>query len=669
MSAEEQALLREAGRTLREGDARRACSLYLAFARQPSAIRDHALHLAAECARRLNRPRDRQRLHRQIVEEHPDSLHVPAALLHLGREELSRGRLDRARTLLYRALAESSARVEGVRTGGASGWFAEADLATRDESWLALAEAEESRGDLEEALRHWNSLRAAAPGSARAREAGRRVRKVRERHPEWQPSGRAQLEEAGWLLAEGEPEEASREAERLRDNPAGADPDRVLRLYAESRLAVEDLDAGLKTLWQVAERYRWSPQGPEALLRLAQWLWNHDRDPAALRAFEEFQRRYPRHSKVPEALYGMARIEQQGGRPDQAIERYGDLARRFPDHALAAEARWRIGWIHFRNRRWQPAAEAFVRARTVGTMASYWEARAREQAGDRRTAHRLYREVLTKEPHGYYALQAQRRLDGAGGIPFRLSHRSTPDPTPVPRPLLPDPLTPSVARWADLHAVGETALACRELRAAEAKGSPSPEFRRFLVEAYAASDGWAAAARLLRTPSDLILSPEQRQEIASPLAFWSSVRRLADAQGVDPFLVLAVMRQESAFDPEARSTAGATGLLQILPGTAEEVASILYPRPDVTRLTDPEVNLSVGIAHLKALLDRHGGDPLRALAAYNAGPSALARWMARHGGEEPDIFVESITWRETREYVKRVISHHGEYLHRYGTRP
>ncbi len=126
------------------------------------------------------------------------------------------------------------------------------------------------------------------------------------------------------------------------------------------------------------------------------------------------------------------------------------------------------------------------------------------------------------------------------------------------------------------------------------------------------------------------------------------------------------MRQESLFDPLARSVADARGLLQLLPATARRVAN---ERADAAAvdLNDPEQNVSLGVRHLADLDAHFQGDMVKALAAYNGGAAAVERWQQRFAGRDADEFVESITYRETRDYVKRVLDNYARYRRLYSS--
>jgi soluble lytic murein transglycosylase len=208
-------------------------------------------------------------------------------------------------------------------------------------------------------------------------------------------------------------------------------------------------------------------------------------------------------------------------------------------------------------------------------------------------------------------------------------------------------------------------LAARELdalaRALESDGEREP----FLLEAYRQVDAPARALRLaLRFGERGELPPETLAAYLYPRAYWSVVSTAAGAERIDPYLVLAVMRQESRFDPDAVSPAAAHGLMQLIVSTANRVAG-----PPVTArdLHDPARNIDLGTRELARLMYHHRGDVARAIAAYNAGEDAMSKWEARFPDAPDDEFVEDITFRETRSYVKTVIGNYRRYRRLYGT--
>jgi soluble lytic murein transglycosylase len=141
----------------------------------------------------------------------------------------------------------------------------------------------------------------------------------------------------------------------------------------------------------------------------------------------------------------------------------------------------------------------------------------------------------------------------------------------------------------------------------------------------------------------------------------------ARANNLDPALVAGLIRQESSWNPRAVSRAGARGLMQVMPSVGEEIArSLRYPFWDAALLFDPNVNIELGTAHLRAALSTHSLP--RALAAYNAGASRVRRWVRRTGADDPELFIERIPYTETRDYVRIVLRNTEIYRALHGLR-
>jgi soluble lytic murein transglycosylase len=174
--------------------------------------------------------------------------------------------------------------------------------------------------------------------------------------------------------------------------------------------------------------------------------------------------------------------------------------------------------------------------------------------------------------------------------------------------------------------------------------------------------------RSLALANQLSGSSGERNAYRYPLAFWKSVQQYASQRGIDPYLVVALIRQESLFDPRARSSAAALGLMQLLPSTARRMAKeIGMDAPSPENLYEPEVNLALGTQYLKDLLERYSNNWFKAIAAYNAGESAVDRWEKEIATEDIEEFVERIPYSETRGYVKLVMRNHRIYKKLYDT--
>jgi soluble lytic murein transglycosylase len=637
-AAERQALFANAFQHIESGDFGRALPLLEALGGHYPELDDYVLFYLAMSHARTGNDSAAFDLWQGLAESHPRSLLAARSLIECGRIARRRGNLEQARALLRFAAREETA-----------------ETATYE-----LGEVELAAGDVQSAYEHFSSVRRTAPGSALGNDAKRRVLELRSRVPALAPRGAALEEELDLLLREGDHRVAIATADTLLSSRPENRRPAILRKRADAERGAGDLDRSLATLQEIVQRYPDSADAPPALYRRGSLLWNRDRDAEAKDTFLEYLRRYPGRADEPSVLYALARIEQSAGRDAEAIAGYGRLLRAYPASDLAAEGRFRIGWILYRQGRWTAAADTFGRLATGPVDASaevrYWQARALERAGERQAAAEIYRQLVAQTPDGYYAHWAERRLGKASTT--RTAAISAPaDETPINDP---PAGTDSyhLVRARELRDCGLRRLARKELKAFEASNAGAAGLDAYLVEVYPGVDGYRDAIRVAYA------SGQRRPEVFYPLAFWPIVTQQTAGRNLDPLLVLALMRQESLFDPVARSPADARGLMQLLPSTAERVAE-RHGRP-AGDLYDPKINVPLGVAYLDELLNAYGGDAIRALAAYNGGESALARWEHTFGHLEPDEFVESITYRETRDYVKKVLANHRRYLRIYG---
>jgi soluble lytic murein transglycosylase len=162
--------------------------------------------------------------------------------------------------------------------------------------------------------------------------------------------------------------------------------------------------------------------------------------------------------------------------------------------------------------------------------------------------------------------------------------------------------------------------------------------------------------------------PRKYWEALFPKAFWTDLKRSAAANALDPYLVASLIRQESEFNPNAVSRANAVGLMQLLPKTGKQVAKeVKLQRYSASQLYTPAVNLQLGTRYFRGMVDKFGGSFEYALAAYNAGSDRVDEWLSQGKYRDPQEFVESIPFTETREYVQAILRNASVYKQIYGT--
>jgi peptidoglycan lytic transglycosylase len=379
----------------------------------------------------------------------------------------------------------------------------------------------------------------------------------------------------------------------------------------------------------------------------------HLGDRSAPAALTGFAQDFPGDSAAPTALYLVGDYYAERGDSAAATRWFVDLMRRYPTDPRSSLARFRLAAAARARGNADSAAHLYATEITLrgaqAVAARYWLARLARDRGDSATADSLWRVLAREDSLGYYGLHARH----AAHLP--------------PLSLAPDSAGPTAASAAGLARIDTLLLAGLDTEAEAAvrwvlSHPPSSLADMLGWSAGLSARGWGSAAVRLawraatRAPADV-----QVLRAIYPWPQRAAVEAEAREFGVDPVLFAAIVRQESVFDLEALSRAGARGLAQLMPRTAAQAARGL----DVTFypdwLTVPDLNLHLGASHLAALLHRFGGRVEVAVAAYNAGASPVARWLRRPGAQDPDQFIEQIPYPETRGYVRAVLRNRDLY--------
>lgn len=371
-------------------------------------------------------------------------------------------------------------------------------------------------------------------------------------------------------------------------------------------------------------------------------------DPAAVTELAEFAQRYPTDSAAPGALYILA--DMVDGRDDwpRAARWYTELIARYPADARASLARFRLaaraesaGQLDSAAKLYQAEVDA---AGSQRMAARFWLGKMAAKRGDSRNARDIWLALAREDSIGYYGMRA-RQSAGLGPLVFAAPAEPAPAPPAV---------TAGLARIDTLLLAGLDSEAQAEVRVV--LGRPPQDVDALLawseglgVRGYGSAAvrlGWQAVPK---APGDV--------RVLRAIFPWpnrAAVEAEAEEFGVDALLLAALVRQESVFDVEALSSAGARGLAQLLPSTAALMARGLDVAFYPDWITVPDLNLHLGAAHLAELLRRF---PRReaAIAAYNSGPTPVRRWLERFGDADADRFIELIPYPETRGYVRTLL--------------
>jgi len=401
---------------------------------------------------------------------------------------------------------------------------------------------------------------------------------------------------------------------------------------------------------------------------------------------EKLAQSYPQSHWRLEALVAVGNYYVAHDQPDAAQPLYRTCFESFPSDAESAACHWKVTW--FTYLRDPSQAEGMLREHLTRYAASdqtssalYYLGRIAESKSDWPKARAYYDSVSNAYPNYYYAILARERLEtpsllGVTAAPataqflsaIQIVNRRAPesfDPTPLTKQ--------RIERARLLNVAGLDDLSEGELRFG-AKVDGQPQIIAIeLADLASQRDAPDQAIRYIKhyAPGYLSMSldaaPDKFWRLAFPLPYRKSLEEYCRAQMLDPYLMAALIRQESEFNPKAISRANARGLAQVMPATGRQLSKKLgIPRFRTAMLFTPDTNLKMGTYYLKTLSDQLEGKWEAALASYNAGKSHVTTWMAAGNYREPAEFVESIPFNETRAYVQSVLRNADVYRKLYG---
>jgi soluble lytic murein transglycosylase len=395
---------------------------------------------------------------------------------------------------------------------------------------------------------------------------------------------------------------------------------------------------------------------------------------------QDLVRAFPTDSWAEETLNNLGSHYILTDQDELAARTFKQLYESFPTGTRAERAAWKYGWWCYRTGNWaetirvfEGAAAAFPRSDYRPSFL-YWSARAHGQLGERTVADARLRLVYTDYMNSYYGRLAARQLAERHAADAQMSSPEQVRPvSAVARavtPADPPPTAPLITR---LLAAGLLDDAANEVRYAQRVWGDSPQLQ--------ATAAWIAREKGDRIRGTILMRRAYPQHLAAggedlpaevlqviyPLTYWDSIRRYATPRGLDPYLMAALINQESKFNPDARSPANAWGLMQIEPSTGRKLARALgIRRFRTSMLTDATTNIRMGMLYFSDLVGQFGGT-YYALASYNAGETRVVRWRAERPKLDEDEFIDDIPFPETQNYVKRILGTAEDYRRLYGS--
>jgi soluble lytic murein transglycosylase len=629
-----------------------------------SPIADYARFLTAEALARGDDLTAARTAALAVVDRHPDSPLAPAALILAATLADRAGDEAQVLAILERLIVTYR------------------DAAELPEALYLLGMSGEARGQPEAAAHAYQKLRVLAPASGWASGAEDRLAVLvvaGVRLPELSPTERIERAEA--LLRGGVPKTASDEAERIVKE--AREPGllvRALKVVAEASQRLARQETAVRILEAALSRLP-AERRPAIQLELGRLLLRTNQRQRALTVLSTVEH-HGAEAEAAEAAYLRGRGLEELDETAKAATTYRSLAARYPTREVAGAALWRAGWLAYTRHDVPGAEQTWLKltelpgGRAYRMGALYWVGRAVEQRRGREGSEAFYRRVVNESPRSYYGILAARRLSAGSaeqvGQPLPATGSG-----PAPAVRLPDDpqealaTDPGFARVALLRRIGLAEFATLELSSVALRSVGDPVRLYGLSGAYVREERYHLALRILRRHFATLAAgasalPRAFWEMLYPFGWRSELTEAAERAGLDPFLVAAVVREESSYYPRAISRAGARGLMQLMPGTAQPMAQVRGLTFSHDLLDEPRANLELGTAFLAGLIQEFA-DPRLAVAAYNAGPNRLRQWYQARRTNDLEAFVELIPFEETRGYVKRVMLAWEEYRRLYGS--
>jgi soluble lytic murein transglycosylase len=609
-----------------------------------SALDDYADYLGAQASMQAGHAADAYPLLDHFGERHPESIFKANAPVLLANAYLQQNDPQGALRVLV-PLADSA-------------------QASHADFRYALGRAYQTSGDTSHAAAVYRSLYVNLPLSMEAAEARTQMQAMNT-----PPTAAEQKTHADELFNAKRYAEAGAEYHAIERDGAGlnqADHDALLiyaaacdmRLKHVSRRDVEKLpnttdDSAALKLYMLAE-----------LSRNEHDEVTHD----ALIA--QMVQRFPTSRWLEEALYSGGNMYLLMHDPKQATYHYSLLVKMFPNSTYAASAHWRAAWMNYRLHNYSEAARLMdeqIQGYPAGIevpSALYWRGRIYEEEEQNfAQAVNYYHALTTSYINFYYALLARQRLNVLKG------QTATTAPAAVLNSV-PKPVVPTLT--GELPENEPHLIKAKLLANAALNEYIGPE-----IQASATSNEWGALAQaeiftsygettralqamkhsgisFFSVPLDQI--PMVYWKVLFPQPYWSDLVENSEKNGLDPYLVASLIRQESEFNAGVVSHANAYGLMQLLPSVGKSIAKKDGVKGFSTNsLLNPTVNLELGTTNLRLVLARFGGQQEYALAAYNAGDVPVRQWMSAGSYKDIAEFVESIPYTETREYVQAIL--------------
>ena len=467
-------------------------------------------------------------------------------------------------------------------------------------------------------------------------------------------------------------------------------------IYVRLCLKTKEYDKGIRS----GKKYlRLSPPNPEVFLNIARLYKGKKEKEKSRYWYNRFIKKFPDHYKTEEIYWIRGWEAEQDRNYKVAVQWYKKLLPRFENKKRGRWVRFRIGFCYYKQKNYAKAlnyfrqAEKQVESRLSISASSYWKANVLKEMGKLDSAYNAYIESHQSYPYTFYghlALKKMRQLS------YKLGKGKKERVQPKSLKWLGEEKTKEwiLATYSsnknkiDSLYLGSSSLPISDLMAngldTLAKITIESEYERYknnilflyhyskIFQKYFPKFSYKLARRLSYRMSleNISQAPGEVVSLFNPLHYKEVVEKYGIQNKVPNFFIKALMKQESGFQAEVISKAGAIGLMQIMPATGANLAKGLdIADYDPSYLRIPDFNVMLGVEYLRRLMDTYNSNLFLVLANYNAGPQPTKRWQKQNGHKPLDEFVEEVSYWETRDYLKKVMGNYWNYEYIYGSKP
>jgi soluble lytic murein transglycosylase len=420
----------------------------------------------------------------------------------------------------------------------------------------------------------------------------------------------------------------------------------------------------------------------DSLYFLGRALTNTGENEEAVDTYLHLLERFPASNLADDSLYRIGRIYFSQQDQEKAMQYFQTAVEKYPQSDILSDLYWELGWMQYSLGRYNESLNTFdlmsqkFKGQALEEVSLFWKAKSMERIGKTNESAEAYQRIAQVNPYSYYGFRSMETLKSLGiSVDLPRFNQELSPLNPDIRDVLPDiydlvdiekdnqnlPQKKHVSKAKELIFLGFDALASSEISASEKEFEQDPAKILEISTLYLSANDYGKSIGIVRRNYTRLLTnltgPEKDYffYLAYPFAYRDPITAFSAQYAVDPLFLLAIIREESNFRQDAGSHAGALGLMQVMPATGADIASqigIQDYSPDI--LLDPETSIMMGSYYIRKMLDTFDGNMFYALGAYNGGPGAMQSWIRRFGDLDIDEFVESVTYNETRGYIKRV---------------